>query len=128
MKITITQQRMTALFFSLALCAHTAAQAASDADLAQELTNPIANLVTVSVQINIDNNIGPADQGSKVFMNIQPVIPVDINDDWILITRTIMPVISQDEVVPGAGSQFGLGDINEQLFFSPNKPTASGIT
>ena len=128
MKITTTRPHMTLALFSLGLCINTAAQAASDAELAQELTNPIANLVTVPIQVNFDNDIGPTDQGSKVFMNIQPVIPVDINEDWILITRTIVPLISQDEIVPGAGSQFGLGDINEQLFFSPKKPSASGIT
>lgn len=128
MKIRSIRKYMALAIFSLGLGIHTMAQAANDAELAQELTNPIADLVTVPIQVNFDNDIGPTDQGSKVFMNIQPVIPVDINEDWILITRTIVPVISQDEIVPGAGSQFGLGDINEQLFFSPKKPSASGTT
>ncbi len=44
-----------------------------------------------------------------------------MNDNWNLITRTIVPVIYQPEVVPGYGSEFGLGDINTTLFFSPAK-------
>jgi hypothetical protein len=109
------------------LSGYTLAQAADDADLAQELTNPIADLITIPIQINFDNDIGRNDEGSKVTTNIQPVIPVNLNDDWNLITRTIFPIISQDNIYPGAGSQFGLGDLTEQLFFSPKKPTAGGI-
>jgi hypothetical protein len=103
------------------------AQNESDADLAQELTNPIANIITLPIQMNFDNDIGVNDQGSKIVTNIQPVIPFEVNQDWNVITRTIMPVIHQDEVVPGQGSQFGLGDINATMFFSPKKPTSNGI-
>lgn len=98
------------------------------ADLAQELTNPIANLVTIPIQVNFDGDIGPDDRGSKVVANIQPVIPFDVNEDWNLITRTIAPIVYQDDVFPGEGSQFGLGDINLTLFFSPKQPTAGGLT
>ena len=97
------------------------ADGAGDADLAQELTNPVADLVTVPIQMNYDTGIGPSDDGAKITTNIQPVIPFDINQDWNLITRTIIPVTYQDDVFPGAGSQFGLGDINMSLFFSPKK-------
>ena len=100
----------------------------SGADLAQELSNPVADLITVPIQMNIDRDIGPAEDGSKITTNVQPVIPFDINEDWNLITRTIVPVIHQDDVFAGEGSQFGLGDINLSLFFSPKQPTAGGIT
>jgi hypothetical protein len=114
---------------SLALLALSAAgQAESgDAGLAQELTNPLADLVTVPIQINLDRNIGPADDGTKVTTNVQPVIPFDASENWNLITRTIIPVIYQDDLFPGAGSQFGLGDVSLSLFLSPKKPTGGGI-
>ena len=96
---------------------------ASDAELAQELTNPIADLITIPIQSTYDQNIGPNDEGYKLQTNIQPVIPVDISENWNLLTRTIVPVIQQDEIVPGSGSQFGLGDTSLSLFFSPKKPT-----
>lgn len=93
------------------------------ADLAQELTNPVADLVTVPIQMNLDRNIGPVDDGWKLQTNIQPVYPFELSPSWNLITRTIMPVIWQDEIVPEAGSQFGLGDITVSLFASPKKPS-----
>jgi hypothetical protein len=98
-----------------------------DAGLAQELTNPVADLVTVPIQMNFDENFGPADDGTKITTNVQPVIPFEGKGDWNLITRTIMPVIYQDDIVPGAGSQFGLGDINTSLFLSPKKPAPGGL-
>ena len=96
------------------------------AELAQELTNPVADLLTIPIQMNYDQNIGPTDDGWKLQTNIQPVYPFELSSNWNLISRTIMPVIWQDEVVPGAGSQFGLGDITLTLFASPKK-TAGGI-
>lgn len=104
------------------------ARAQDDAGLAQELTNPIADIMTIPIQFNYDQDIGMDDRGSKMLLNVQPVIPFEINDDWNLITRTIVPLIYQDDVFPGLGSQFGLGDINMSLFFSPKKPTDGGIT
>lgn len=96
---------------------------ADESSLAQELTNPVADLVTIPVQMNYDNDIGPADKGWKLQTNVQPVLPFELNEDWNLITRTIVPVISQDNIFPGAGSQFGLGDISLSLFASPKAPT-----
>jgi len=104
------------------------AQKNGDAELAQELSNPLADLMSIPFQMNYDRNIGPRDDGKKLQTNIQPVIPFGLNEDWNLISRTIMPVIYQDDIFPGAGSQFGLGDINLSLFFSPKKPTSRGVT
>jgi len=101
--------------------------AETDAGLAQELTNPLADLVTIPIQMNFDDNIGSSDDGSKITTNIQPVIPFQVGPDLNLITRTIIPVVSQEDLFPGAGSQFGLGDINMSLFFSPRQPTSGGI-
>ena len=77
--------------------------------------------------MNYDRDIGPLDDGWKLQTNIQPVIPIEWGDNWNLITRTIMPVISQNDIAPGTGSQFGLGDINLSLFFSPREPTSGGL-
>ena len=123
----IALQFMTVILIVTYPGVRASAQADSDAGLAQELTNPIANIVTVPIQMNFDSNIGAADQGSKVTTNIQPVIPFDISENWNLISRTIFPVISQSAIPPGGGSQFGLGDINMSLFFAPKKPTESGM-
>ena len=86
--------------------------------LAKETQNPIANLISVPFQNNFNFGIGPNDATQWV-LNIQPVIPITLNKDWNLITRTIVPIINQPSPAPGIRSAFGLGDINPSLFLSP---------
>jgi hypothetical protein len=89
------------------------------AELAQALSNPVANLISVPVQSNLDFSVGPGD-GTKWTTNVQPVIPFGINDDWNLISRTILPIIDQQGIaLGGANNAFGLGDVTQSLFFSP---------
>jgi hypothetical protein len=99
---------------------------AGDSDLAKQLNNPIASLTLVPFQGNYDTGYGPED-GYKAFVNVQPVIPFSLNEDWNLISRTILPVAWQDDIAGESGDQFGLGDITQSLFFSPVKPTAGGL-
>ncbi len=90
------------------------AQEAPDSEeerLAKRLSNHIAALISVPFQLNYDSDIGPADDGERVTLNIQPVIPITLNNDWNIISRTIVPVIWQDDIFPGAGDQFGIGDV-----------------
>lgn len=98
-----------------------------DTELAKKLTNPVADLMMIPVQVNYDHKIGVNDDGKMLQVNIQPVIPFHLNNDWNLITRTIVSVISQKDIAPGTGSQFGLGDVNMTLFFSPKSSSAGGI-
>jgi hypothetical protein len=96
------------------------------AELAKQLQNPVASLISVPFQNNFEFNLGPNDDGFKYTLNFQPVIPVSLGEDFNLIIRTIVPFISQDDVIPGT-SQTGLGDITQSFFFSPKKPVGGLI-
>ncbi len=96
------------------------------AELAKKLSNPIASMISVPIQFNYDQNFGPNDKGSKLVTNIQPVIPMDLTDDWNLISRVIVPVVGQWDIPVGEDTT-GLGDVLATLFFSPKKPTEGGL-
>lgn len=102
------------------------AQDGSHADLAKELNNPVASLVSVPFQLNWDTGIGPKD-ADRVTLNVQPVIPFSLNEDWNLISRTILPITYLDSTADGVSSAFGLGDTVQSLFFSPKAPVGGWI-
>ena len=88
-------------------------------ELAKLAQNPVANLISVPFQYNANLNYGP-EKDTQSILNIQPVVPFELNKDWNLITRTIVPVIWQPGLVPGESSTSGIGGTNFSAFFSPS--------
>lgn len=101
-------------------------EAAKQAELVKKTLNPVASLISVPIQNNWDFGIGPED-AMKYTANIQPVIPVTLNQDWNLIVRTILPVIYQESRIAGEGSHAGLGDTVQSFFLSPKAPVGGWI-
>ncbi len=93
--------------------------------LAKASQNPVANLISVPFENNATFNNGTEDVYVNI-LNIKPVIPMGITENWNLINRAIIPAIYQEDdpndMPGGMGRLFGLGDITYQGFFSPKKP------
>lgn len=94
--------------------------------------NPVGNIAIIPFQNNFNYGVGPYTR-FQYNLNIQPVVPFELNPSLSLIARTIIPVIDQPSFAPpavcagpsGCGSTFGIGDIQEQLYFGPKtKPGA----
>jgi hypothetical protein len=83
-----------------------AVQEAKTEALATEAQNPISNLVSVPFQYNLTPGIGPNEDQTQSLLNIQPVVPFSLSPDLTLVTRTILPVLSQPTAT---GNQNGIG-------------------
>ena len=68
-------------------------------ELARAAQNPVASMISVPFQNNTNFNFGPLEKTQNI-LNIQPVLPFELNEDWNLITRTIFPVVSQPAFTP----------------------------
>jgi hypothetical protein len=95
-------------------------------ELAKLAQNPVGNLISLPFQNNTNFNVGPRD-GTQNILNVQPVYPIELNRDWNLITRTILPLIWQPGFAPGENTTFGLGDVQLSAFLSPSAPSPGGI-
>lgn len=123
--MTVRHPRLSFLVVATALgVGVTAAHAEMSAeDLAKLTQNPVGNLISVPFQDNANLNYGPEKRTQNV-LNIQPVIPIHVSKDWNIITRTILPVISQPGFYPGDSRTNGIGDLQFSAFLSPAVPGA----
>jgi len=87
-------------------------------DLAKDLQNPIGDLISVPFRNNTDFNVGPH-SGTQDILNVQPVIPIHISEDWNVITLTILPLVRSPSFQPGQSVPFGTAPISFSPFLSP---------
>jgi hypothetical protein len=113
---------------ALSLAAASLARAQNADEIAKQVANPIASLTSVPVQFNDEYDAGANGDGHRLRVNVQPVVPMSIGENWNLISRTIVPIIRQEDMAPGSGEQSGIGDATQSLFFSPQALTAGGWT
>lgn len=102
------------------------AQDQGAAALAKAAQNPIADMISLPLQSNTNFDVGPLKKTQEI-LNIQPVYPINLNSEWNLITRTILPVISQPAFASGQDREFGLGDIQFSAFLSPTETTGGWV-
>lgn len=95
-------------------------------ELARKTQNPVASMVSLPLQYNLDFGIG-TESVTRQTLNIQPVMPFSLGDDWNLIVRTILPLIYAESPVQGGEDRSCLGDIVQSFFFSPKQPVEGWI-
>ena len=126
MTTRITTSVIVVQLLSMAPSLHAATVATSTGDeqakLAMQLNNPVAALISVPLQSNWDFGIGPSD-AYQYELNVQPVVPITLNEDWNLISRTILPVIDAESPAPGIDDVSGLGNATQSFYLSPQQPT-----
>jgi hypothetical protein len=101
--------------------------------LAAAAQNPVAAMISLPFQNNTFFDAGPNHDKTANVLNIQPVLPFTVGD-WNIISRTIVPLITLPSLTapdlgdvitagPSSNDPFGLGDINQTLYFSPASAT-----
>lgn len=93
----------------------------ADQELAKKSQNPIGAIISVPFENNTEFDVGP-EEGTVNVLNIKPAIPLNLNENWNLINRGVIPVIYQEERFAGEGSESGLGNITYQAFLTPAQP------
>ena len=109
--------------FTVLLQTPARARAADDVDvnaLAKDTQNPVGDVVSMPFQFNF-NTGGDLADADYFLLNFQPVVPIRITPSWNVIARTIVPFPS---IPNGSTTEGGIGDIQEQLYFTPTRPGA----
>jgi hypothetical protein len=87
-------------------------------DAAKLAQNPIASVISVPFQDNANLNVGPEARTLNI-LNVQPVVPLSLSQNWNVVTRTILPVISSPTPTQEENRTNGIGDTLFTAFLSP---------
>src|SRR4030095_11752736 len=120
--LTMRRYALLITLFTFAAALTDPARAEMSAEeLAKLAQNPVGNLISVPFQNNTNFNFGP-EKGTQNTSKPQPVYPIHVNEEWNIITRTILPVISQPSLGPGDSRTNGIGDPHLTALRPPTTP------
>ena len=96
--------------------------------LAEELSNPVAPLLGVQLLSDLEWGGGPAGDGFRWILSLQPVVPFTITDDWNLILAFEHLARAPERPCRGRFAHDGVDNTTESLFLSPKKTRVRGLT
>jgi hypothetical protein len=108
--------KVATLALLAALTARAPAQESSS--LVKDAKNPFADLVNLQLFYDANLGVSPANNTQQV-LTLQPLVPVHLDNDWIVITRTILPLIEQPGAAAGEDWSRGVGDTQFAALLSP---------
>ena len=91
---------------------------ASATNSAQQAQNPLTPLYSIINENDTNFGVGPL-RGTQNVLLVEPVTPIRLTPDFNLVTRWITPVIREPALAPSIPSEFGLGNVQPQFFFTP---------
>jgi hypothetical protein len=83
-------------------------------------------MASIATTLDFDYHIGPGEDGHRTTVSFQPTVPLHLGEFWNVVSRSNIPVIYQEEIKPGAGSQYGFGDLTEALYLAKVQPGPRG--
>jgi hypothetical protein len=95
--------------------------AMSPREAGEELDNPVPPVITIPVHLDYDGNIGSTAQGTRYKLEMKPVLPMAISEDWAIAARTIAKLEAQTNVTAPNEGQTGFADLSEGLYVAPRR-------
>jgi hypothetical protein len=96
------------------------AWAQESSNMAKQAQNPIARLISVPFENDFNPQTGSS-KNDEYVLQVKPVVPLKLSNDWNLITRTVIPVIQVPDLTHNISGVSGIGDVNLSLFLSPSR-------
>jgi hypothetical protein len=90
----------------------------SDSAAKDAAENPVAAAISLPLQNNTFYGVGPYRRAENELL-IEPVVPIRLSANWMVISRTIVPVVVVPRLSSTAGVDYGLSNIQPQFYLSP---------
>jgi len=100
---------------------------AGEDELLRKLANPLAALSSLNMTLDFDYHVGPEDDGHRSALTLQSQVPLHLGQQWNLIMQTVFPLLYQEEIAPGSGTQGGIGDLTSVLYLAAVEPGRRGL-
>ncbi len=95
-------------------------------ELLQKLANPLAALASFGMTSDFDYHVGPEEAGHRHTSTLQVTLPLSLGENWNVVSKTITPFVYQEEIFPGADTQFGVGDLTQVVYLAAVQPGRRG--